>query len=742
MGTQVFISKVLGAPLLRSVAACGSGQRGSAESISTSMQEQRKPNRLVSEKSPYLQQHAYNPVDWYPWGDEAFARARAEDKPIFLSIGYSTCHWCHVMEEESFENESIAEIMNEYFVNIKVDREERPDVDRVYMTALQAMGQNGGWPMSIFLTPDLKPFFGGTYFPPTTRYGRIGFADLLQRIHQIWTQDRSRALEAAEGVASFLKELATVLPAGKLRPELLDTCFRQLEKMYDEVHGGFSNAPKFPRPVVFDFLFRYYHRTDEVRALNMAEQTLREMACGGMYDHIGGGFHRYSVDSQWRVPHFEKMLYDQAQLVNAYLDCYVLTRDDYFAGVAREVLEYVLRDMRDTQGGFFSAEDADSPRPESPEEQGEGAFYVWTKKEITDILGEEAGRIFCFHYGIEEEGNVTSDPQLEFTGKNILYVARDLEETAATFQRPTSSVALLLKDARFRLLEARKQRPRPHRDDKILAGWNGLALSAFARAYQVMDESRYLKAAQDAAQFLLRTLYDPSAGRLHRRYRDGEAKLEAHLEDYAFVVAGLLDLYEADFDITWLERAVGLTEKQIEIFWDKEHGGFFETTGEDPSIIVRMKERYDGAEPSGNSVAAMNLLRLAHLTGNASFREKAEQTLEAFASVLEQQPVVMPSMASAYDFSTAKVKEIVIAGRKDHPHVQAVLRLVRGMCLPNKVVLLLEPSNRSRLARLAPFTAALDAATDSVKVFICEEHACRLPTSDVAAVEELLSAKR
>ncbi len=699
------------------------------------------PNRLINEKSPYLLQHAYNPVDWYPWGEEAFAKARAEDKPIFLSIGYSTCHWCHVMEEESFENDSIAALMNRYFVCIKVDREERPDVDRVYMTALQSMGENGGWPMSMFLTPDLKPFFGGTYYPPESRYGRIGFPDLLRRIHEIWTTDRARVLDAANGVVSFLQQLPTTSRGGTLTPAVLDRCFEQFQQMYDAEHGGFGGAPKFPRPVVLNFLLRYYHRTGNRDALKMAEHTLEKMASGGMYDHIGGGFHRYSVDADWRVPHFEKMLYDQAQLANAYLDLFLITGSKRYAAIARDVLEYVLRDMTDALGGFYSAEDADSPRPESPEQKGEGAFYVWTKKEILDALGKETGSVFCFHYGVEEDGNVAVDPQLEFTGRNILYVAHPIAETAAAFHRTESDVVALLAAARKRLFELRARRPRPHLDDKILAGWNGLMISACARASQALGESRYLDAARASARFVLQKMVDPTTEKLRRRYREGEARFEAHLDDYAFVVAGLLDLYESDFDVYWLEQALRFTRTQLQIFWDEKGGGFFDTSGEDNSVLVRTKEHYDGAEPAGNSVAAMNLLRLYHITGDDSLRVKAEQILEAFSGALEKQPVVLPFMLCAYDFSQSKVKQIVIAGSVQDELTRQMLKHVQRRYLPNKIVLLLEPATRTRLETLSPFTRPLSAREGQAVAYVCEDYVCSLPTSELEVVERLLAAR-
>ncbi|MBI4535302.1 MAG: thioredoxin domain-containing protein, partial [Ignavibacteriae bacterium] len=627
------------------------------------MQQGRTPNRLIEEKSPYLLQHAFNPVEWYAWGEEAFAKARAEQKPIFLSIGYSTCHWCHVMEHESFEHDSIAAIMNQYFVSIKVDREERPDVDKIYMSALQAMGQNGGWPMSMFLTPDLKPFFGGTYFPPETRYGRIGFPELLTRIHHLWMNQREKILESADGLTTHLKELSAAgTQTTTLRNSILDTTFAQFDRSYDPLHGGFGDGPKFPRPVVFNFLLRYHYRTGEQKALQMSERTLRAMSAGGMYDHIGGGFHRYSVDGEWRVPHFEKMLYDQAQLVNSYVDLFQITKDPYYARIIREVLEYVLRDMTSAEGGFYSAEDADSPKPEDPSEQGEGACYVWLRKEILDVLGTESGDLFCFAYGVEDLGNALMDPQQEFTGKNILYIAHPVSEVAQRFGMTEEEVESILAGARKKLFNVRSKRPRPHLDDKILTSWNGLMISALARAYQVLDDPTYLKAAERAAEFVMTRLYDGKM--LIRRYRDGESKYEAHLDDYSFLVHGLLDLYESSLNFRWLRTAIDLTEKSIEIFWDASRGGFFDTSGKDSSILVRMKELYDGAEPTGNSMAVMNLLRLSQMTDNPGWRTKAEGTLRSYAAILEKQPFSMPQMVSAFDFSLEKVKQIIVAGER------------------------------------------------------------------------------
>jgi len=715
-----------------------------SEDVRKMIEAGRKPNRLITEKSPYLLQHAFNPVDWHAWGDEAFEKAKREGKPIFLSIGYSTCHWCHVMERESFETDSIAAILNDNFVCIKVDREERPDVDRVYMNALQAMGESGGWPLSMFLTPDRKPFFGGTYFPPESRYGRIGFPDLLRRVSEVWKTEKEKILESANGLTKFLQEAVPTKFASMPGNAALDTCFTQLSRTYDPGFGGFGGGPKFPRPVVFNFLLHYHYRTANTKALEMTERSLQKMSAGGMYDHIGGGFHRYSVDGQWRVPHFEKMLYDQAQLVNSFIDVYQITRNAYYANVIREVLDYVLRDMTDHNGGFYSAEDADSPRPEAPDEEGEGAFYVWSKQEITQAIREpNTADIFCYYYGVEEGGNALTDPQQEFTGRNILYIGHSLTQTADEFGKAEAEVAGILSSARKRLFDLRSKRPRPHLDDKILTSWNGLMIGAFARASQVLRDTRYLDAAQGSAQFILTRLYDEKARTLKRRYRDGEAKHEAHLDDYAFLSAGLLDLYEASFDFNWLEKAMDLTGKQIELFWDMERGGFYDTSGKDSSILVRMKEQYDGAEPTGNSVAALNLLRLSQMSDNQDWRVKAEKTMAAFGPILQQQPVVMPQLAVALDFALDKPKQIIIAGKKDDAETQALLAQVSSRYLPNRILLLVDGGERqNELTSLLPFVKDMKMAAGKSTAYICENYVCQLPTSDLKVVSTLLDKRK
>jgi uncharacterized protein len=692
-------------------------------------------NRLIHEKSPYLLQHAHNPVDWYSWGDEAFTKARTEQKPIFLSVGYSTCHWCHVMERESFENEKIAGLINEFFVPIKVDREERPDVDRVYMTALQAMGQNGGWPMSMFLTPDLKPFYGGTYFPPESRYGRAGFPEILQRIHEIWEKEREKVDQSAQGITAFLQEASQAATEGELREESLALCFEQFRKTYDPVFGGFGQGPKFPRPSMFNFLLFYHYRTGNHEALEMTEYSLQKMASGGMYDQIGGGFHRYSVDAEWRVPHFEKMLYDQAQLAIAYIDLHIVTQDPYYVSVADDVLSYVQRDLTDQGGGFYSAEDADSQRHDDPAEIGEGAFFVWTKTEIMRLLGEGDGRLFCYHYGVEEDGNAPFDPQHEFTGRNILYVAESLSDTAAAFHRSEESVKETLASSRRKLFTARLERPRPHLDDKILTSWNGLMISAFARAYRVLQNPEHLQAAERAAEFLLKNLRD-TQGSLLRRYREGEAKFEGHLDDYAFLAQGLLDLYEASLQSRWLRYAVELTERMLELFWDAGHGGFFDTAGHDQTILVRLRELYDGAEPAGNSVAAMNLLRLARMTERDDWQKKGEQTLRACARILQEQPVAVPQLACALAFMLSPSRQIVVASRA-RASADAILREVYGRYLPD-TVLLFSGEGEYAIRDAAPFAGALQAPESGATGYICHNFVCELPTSDIAHVARLL----
>lgn len=695
-------------------------------------------NRLIDEKSPYLLQHAYNPVDWYPWAEEAFHKAKQEDKPIFLSIGYSTCHWCHVMERESFSSEEIASLMNKHFVSIKVDREERPDVDQVYMTFVQASTGSGGWPMSVFLTPDLEPFFGGTYFPPQH------FKNLLLKVAEEWQKNRQAIMVSAGRITDSLKGLRDASGDGalKLEKELLERAYQWYVSAYDSKQGGFGRAPKFPRPVNFNFLFRYHHRTGDEKALQMAVHTLREMAKGGMHDHIGGGFHRYSTDPRWFLPHFEKMLYDQAQLAVSFLEAFQITKDVFFADVAAGIFEYVLRDMTGEQGGFYSAEDADSPLSlENREEHAEGAFYVWSRQEIVDLLGEDA-EIFSFYYGVKEKGNVEKDPFGEFQGKNVLHVSATVQQTAEKFGKSIEQVREILERSRETLFEARVKRPRPPLDDKVLTAWNGLMISAFARGYQVLGRKKYLQAAQQSASLIADKLYDEKSKTLKRRFRNGEVAIDGFVDDYAFFIQGLLDLYEASLEGRWLLLAMDLTETQERLFWDEKQGGFFNTSGQDPSILIRMKEDYDGAEPSPNSVAVLNLLRLSQMADSEKWRRMAEQSMQAFEKRLLQSPHAMPQMMVAVNFHLDKPKQILLAGTGESAHTRALLSEVHKRFIPNKILLLADGGKaQQRLSASLDILNSIRPIDGKTTAYICENYVCNLPTNEVSVVAQLLDGE-
>jgi uncharacterized protein len=702
-------------------------------------------NRLAHEKSPYLLQHAHNPVDWYPWGEDAFAKARRENKPIFLSVGYSTCHWCHVMAHESFESEEVAAVMNREFVNIKVDREERPDVDRVYMTFVQATTGGGGWPMSVWLTPDLKPFVGGTYFPPEDRYGQPGFKKVLERIAAAWKDNHDKIVEQGGKIVAALRESqSAAADQGKIDPAILDAAYEQIARSYDPKEGGFGSAPKFPRPVTLNFLSRFYARNPNSesgkQAVEMALFTLRKMAAGGMHDHLGGGFHRYSVDRYWHVPHFEKMLYDQAQLASAYLDAFQFTQDRQYESVARGILDYVARDMTSKEGGFFSAEDADSLFEHGKPEHGEGAFYVWTKKEIDAALGD-AAEIFDFHYGVQSHGNAPegSDPQDEFRGKNILIVRQPIAETAKQFKKSEDEVRQSLERNREKLLAIRAKRPRPHLDDKIIAAWNGLMISAYARTAQLLDEPRYLETASRAANFIRAHLWDDSHKTLFRSYRDGRSAVEGFADDYAFVVQGLLDLYEASFDVEWLKFARQLQETQDRLFLDAKNGGYFTTSGKDASVLLRMKDDNDSAEPAASSIAALNLLRLSQFHDDKQLEDRARKTIDAFATTLSHFPSAMPQMLVALDFSSSKPRQIVIAGKKDSPNTKALLKEVHRHFLPKTILLLADGvEGQKYLGERNEAIRAMSTVNGKPAAYVCENFTCKTPVTDPKALSQLL----
>jgi len=692
-------------------------------------------NRLMQEKSPYLQQHAHNPVDWYPWGDEAFEKARREDKPIFLSIGYSTCHWCHVMERESFENEAIAELVNRWFVPIKVDREERPDIDRIYMNYVQATTGGGGWPMSVWLTPDLKPFVGGTYFPPENRYGRAGFPVILERVAEAWKNDRRKILETSAGIMEQLRLQAGggVGGADRIEASIPEAAFQQFRRSFDSKLGGFGSAPKFPRPSVHNFLLRYWKRTGDDEARDMVVETLLAMERGGMHDQLGGGFHRYSVDEYWFVPHFEKMLYDQAQLVISYLEAFQITGETTLATAARRTLDYAMRDMTASGGGFYSAEDADSAvDPALPHEKSEGAFYIWSSREVFELLSADHARWFAWRYGIEPDGNVSNDPHHEFTGRNILFQAHTVDETAHHFDTPVSEVAKALAEAERFLFDVRAKRPRPHLDDKILTSWNGLMISAFAKAGAILDEPKYTVAARRAADFVLATLRHPD-GTLLRRFRDGEAAIDGMLDDYAFFVQGLLDLYESTFEFRYLAEAIGITGKQRELLED-EAGGFFASAHEDASRLMRIKDDYDGAEPSGNSIALGNLLRLHRITGGEEFEASARRSIAAFHGRLAATPFAMPQMLAACEFDMAPPREIVVAGTPGNSIWGAMAGLLWAKFDPNRVLLYAGPE----IAGYRSEIESMNARDGRTTVYVCENFACQAPASTEADLAGLL----
>jgi uncharacterized protein len=701
-------------------------------------------NRLARERSPYLLQHAANPVDWYPWGDEAFARARRDDKPIFVSIGYSTCHWCHVMEHESFENPAIAEILNREFVSIKIDREERPDVDRVYMAFVQSTTGAGGWPMTVFVTHDLKPFYGGTYFPPTSRWGRPGFADLLGEIARVWKEDRARVEQAATELLARLRGVTGAGTASRAEAEVgdvdaLERAVEQFQAAFDRRHGGFGDAPKFPRPSELLFLLREHARRGgrgqhAAAPLLMATETLRAMARGGMHDHLGGGFHRYSVDAEWRVPHFEKMLYDQAQLVLAYLEAAQATGDDFYAAVAEDALGYVLRDMTSAEGGFFSAEDADSVPPDNPSgRKSEGAFYIWADAEIGSVVGDDAA-IARRRFGIRPGGNAPHDPQGEFTGKNLLYVAESIEDVAAATGQSEEAVLAALGRIRPALVAARLGRPKPHLDDKILTAWNGLMIAAFARAGRVLPGSaaapRYRQAASAAAGFIRERMWSAADDRLLRRFREGEAAIDAYAEDYAYLTWGLLELFQATGEAAWLEWAITLQRLLDERFWDETDGAWFSTTGQDPTVLLRLKEDYDGAEPSASSVAALNALALAHLTGDGRYRARAERTLGRYGTRIGQAARAVPMMLCALSAWHAGSSQIVICG--DDATSADLVRAVADRYLPFSLVVPVKPgSAQERLARLLPFTAAMAPVGGRAAAYVCRDFTCQQPVTSM-----------
>jgi uncharacterized protein len=717
------------------------------------VEHQSKPNRLIHEKSPYLLQHAYNPVDWYPWGDEALEKAYNEDKPILLSIGYSTCHWCHVMEEESFMNADIAESMNTHFVCIKLDREERPDLDKIYMTAVTAITGSGGWPLNVFLTPDLNPFFGGTYFPPVPKQGILAWPDILRLIAVAWKDPSQR--DKFHSFSSNLQEsianaLSWTSKDNVINTDVIDKALDAFSLRFDKNLGGFSPAPKFPSPCIQNFLFAHYFyakngvKKDDV-ALLMGNTTLRAMANGGIYDQLGGGFHRYSTDARWHVPHFEKMLYDNAQLLKNYLDAFLITGDRFFEKIARETADYVLRDMTHLDGGFYSAEDADSLPSEkniedTDKKKAEGAFYVWEQKEINDLLGDGPGKIFSFRYGVKPEGNAGFDPFNEFKGKNILFNAHSIEEVAEKFDVSKEDIETSLIQSKLKLLAVRSKRHRPHLDDKVLTSWNGLMISALSRSYQVLGEKRYLEAARNAALFLRKNLYDDKTGTLFKRWRQGERKIVGMADDYAFLIQGLIDLYEADFDPGWIEWALTLMDEQIELFYDAENGGFFMTRkGHDNKINLRIKEDTDSVIPSAGSVAVSNALRLARFADSKEYPIVVEKTLKSILARIHSQPDSAPELLVALITSLIQPVEVIIVGERNAAETRSMLKTVNSVYYPGKIVMLVDnDTTQNRLVQYLPFIASVKKIDNKTTAYVCTDKTCKPPVTDPEAVKNLL----
>lgn len=684
------------------------------------MSDYQHTNRLIDETSPYLLQHAHNPVAWYPWGAEALAKAQAEAKPIFLSIGYSACHWCHVMERESFEDETTAAFMNEHFVNIKVDREERPDLDAIYMEAVVAMTNAGGWPMSVFLTPDGQPFYGGTYYPPEPRYGMPSFRQVLQAVTDAYQKRRADVLGQAARLTSALQNTANLSGAGsELSTTLLDTAVATLHQYFDEQDGGFGNQPKFPQPMTLDFLLTQYKRTGDLDTLYMAELTLEKMAHGGIYDQLGGGFHRYSVDAVWLVPHFEKMLYDNSQLLRTYLHAWQLTANPLYRRVVEQTIDYVLREMTAPDGGFYSTQDADS-------EGEEGKFFVWTTAELEAVLAPHAAAIFESYYGVSPRGN--------FEGRTILAVTRTVANVAERFHTTPEEVERILAEGRRQLFAVREGRSKPARDEKIITEWNGLMIHALAECGVVLGRADALAAATKAADFMLTHMSQPD-GKLFRSYKDGQARLNAYLEDYAALIRALLALYESTFDLRWLGEASRLAQIMLAQFHDAANGGFFQTGIDHEQLVVRRKDFVDNAIPSGNSMAAEALLRLSVLVGNLEYRAQAVRILLTMQEVMSRQPTGFGRLLCALDTVLAPSQEVAIVGDRMDAATQALLAQVRRPYLPHTVVALKEPPSDS----LLPLLEGRDLVDGKAAAYVCENYSCRLPVTEPAALAALLA---
>lgn len=678
-------------------------------------------NKLINEKSPYLLQHAHNPVDWYPWNEEAFTRAKLENKPIFLSIGYSTCHWCHVMEKESFEDENVANILNKYFISIKVDREERPDIDMIYMNFCMMLTGSGGWPLTIFMTPDKKPFYAGTYFPKENKYGRIGLIELLLKIVNLWKNDHKSIIDSSEQIFNLLNQSTTKqVKKENLNPQILKEAYHTFKNRYDSINGGFGKSPKFPTPHNYIFLLRYYHHTGDKLALQMVEHSATKMRLGGIFDQIGYGFHRYSTDENWLVPHFEKMLYDQALMAYMYIELYQLTKNNFYKNVVEEIFEYVLRDMTGEDGGFFSAEDADS-------EGKEGKFYLWKYEELKSILGNEAN-IFIDVFNVTENGNFHSE--LHSHGENILYLKKTLHEIASEKKITESKIEKIRKI----LFDYRKKRIPPLKDDKILTDWNGLMIAAMAYAAQVFKSEKYLQTASNATKFILDNMIKEH-GCLYHRYRDKDISFEGNLDDYAFLIWGLLELYQSSFEVKYLKEAITLQDTQIKKFWDDTDGGFFFTEKKQTEdLIQRPKVCHDSAIPSGNSISLNNLLKLYYITGNTVYLEYSHKLIKYCAGEVNSSPYYYTMLLSAYLYLNSPSQEIVIVGNKNE--AEAIINIINQKYNPYRIIIL--KSEDEGFDEIAPFTTEMKKIQNKPTVYICENFTCKLPVNTIEEVEKII----
>jgi len=697
----------------------------------SSTEQPTKNNRLADSKSPYLLQHADNPVDWYPWGPEAFAKATEEDKPIFLSIGYATCHWCHVMEHESFENPLVAALMNEAFINIKVDREERPDIDQVYMTVCQMMTGGGGWPLTIIMSPDKQPFYAATYLPRESQHGRIGMLDLVPRVAKLWQTDRDSIRGTSQQILDALEKMEARSSEGNIDAAAVDNAFTQFAGRYDATYGGFGSAPKFPSPHNLVFLTRYWRRTGNTQALTMVSNTLEQMRLGGVYDQVGFGFHRYSTDPEWLVPHFEKMLYDQAMLVFASTEAWLATSNPVFERTAREIITYVLRDMTSPEGAFYSAEDADS-------EGEEGLFYLWTTPEVEKILGKEDAAFATSVWSLESEGNYSDEVKGRRTGRNIPHLTSSHQDMARSLKMTDEDFEKRLESIRSRLFEVRERRIHPLKDDKVLTDWNGLMAASMAFAGRVFDEPEWVQAAKSATDFVFEQMRTKS-GRMLHRYRDGDASIPAFLDDYVFMTTAMLELYDATFEPRYLERAVELQQQTHELFWDSKGSGFYFTAADNEELLVRQKEIYDGAIPSGNSTAADNNVRLARLTSDSEYLQGADHIFNAFSSEANQMPSAHSQLMSALQRGIGPSLEVVIAGEPGAEDTAALIATVREKYLPQAAVLLVPPGKSGgKIRELAPFAEAYEPVDGKAAAYVCRDFTCQLPTTDPTKLRELL----